>query len=172
MGPFYPIARPADADADLTWIKGHDVRAIGDVIEISGRVFDVKGNPIPGATVELWLANAAGRYAHPSDISTAKLDPNFQGYATLRADAKGEWRIVTIKPGGYDSPIGHRTRHIHFDMRSDKARNVAQLYSPEAADVNARDPLYKLLSPPEATTSVATRTADAGKYTWDIVMLA
>ena len=172
LGPFYPLVRPADADADLTWVKGRDTRALGQVIEISGRVFDVKGNPMPGATLELWQANAAGRYDHPSDPATAPLDPNFQGYATLRADAKGEWRIVTIKPGGYDSPIGHRPPHIHFDFRSEKSRNIAQLYFPEEAEGNARDTLYKTLSAAEAATSLAVRDAnDPNKYTWDIVLL-
>ena len=172
MGPFYPIIRPADADMDLTWVKGRSARAAGQVIEISGRVFDVKGNPIPGATLELWQANAAGRYDHPSDIATAALDPNFQGFGALKADAKGEWRIVTIKPGGYDSPIGHRPPHIHFDMHSEKTRNIAQLYFPEDADGNARDLLYKALSPADAATSVAVRdTADPNKYRWNIVLL-
>ena len=173
MGPFYPMIRPADADMDLTWVKGRSARAAGQVIEISGRVFDVKGNPIPGATLELWQANAAGRYDHPSDPATAKLDPNFQGFGALKADAKGEWRIVTIKPAGYDSPIGHRPPHIHFDMHSGKTRNIAQLYFPEDAAGNAKDLLYKALSPAEAATSVATRdAADPNKYRWDIVLLA
>ena len=172
MGPFFPIVRPADADADLTWVKGRSGRAAGQVIEISGRVFDVKGNPLPGATLELWQANAAGRYDHPSDIATAALDPNFQGYATIRADAKGEWRIVTIKPGGYDSPIGHRPPHIHFDFRSEKTRSIAQLYFPEEAEGNAKDMLYKALSPADAATSLALRSAtDPNKYSWDVVLL-
>ena len=172
MGPFYPVGHPADADVDLTWVKGRNARAAGQVIEISGRVYDVKGNPLPGARLELWQANAAGRYDHPSDISTAKLDPNFQGFASLRADAKGEWRIVTIKPGGYDSPIGHRPPHVHFDLRSEKTRNGAQMYFPEDAEANARDTLYKVLKPEEAATSVAVRnTADPNTYVWDIVLL-
>ena len=171
MGPFYPIIRPSDADFDLTRVAGRDARAVGQTIEISGRVFDLKGNPLPGATIELWQANAAGRYDHPSDPATAKLDPNFQGYATLKADAKGEWRIVTIKPGGYDSPIGHRPPHIHFDLRSGRSRNIAQLYFPEEADGNAKDLLYKALGS-DAGTSVAARNAnDPNKYSWDIVML-
>jgi len=171
IGPFYPIVHPGDSDADLTWVKGHDKRAIGQVIEVSGRVFDVKGNPMPGATLELWQANAAGRYDHPSDPAVAPLDPNFQGYATLRADSKGEWRIVTIKPGGYGSPIGHRPPHIHFDLRSEESRNIAQLYFPEEAEGNAKDMLYRELGA-EAATSLATRDAsDPNKYTWDIVLL-
>jgi protocatechuate 3,4-dioxygenase, beta subunit len=173
MGPFYPIVRPTDSDKDLTWVKGRDVRAAGQVIEISGRVYDVKGNPLPGATIELWQANAAGRYDHPIDPATAALDPNFQSYATLRTDAKGEWRIVTIKPGGYDSPIGHRPPHIHFDLRSEKTRNISQMYFPEDAEVNARDSLYKALKAEDAATSLALRdVADPHKYTWDVVMLA
>ncbi len=171
MGPFYPTIHPADADADLTWVKGRSARAAGQVIEVSGRVFDVHGNPLPDATLELWQANAAGRYDHPSDPATAPLDPNFQGYATLRTDAQGAWRIVTIKPGGYDSPIGHRPPHIHFDMRGPKSRNVAQLYFPEEAAANTADILYKSLGA-EAATSVATRnTNDPNKYVWDIVMM-
>jgi protocatechuate 3,4-dioxygenase beta subunit len=171
MGPFYPTIHPADADADLTWVKGRSARAAGQVIEVSGRVFDLRGNPIPDATLELWQANAAGRYDHPSDISKAPLDPNFQGYAALRTDAQGAWRIVTIKPGGYDSPIGHRTPHIHFDVRGPKSRNIAQLYFPEDAATNAADTLYKGLGA-DAPTSVAVRNAgDPNKYVWDIVML-
>lgn len=171
MGPFYPITHPADSDSDLTWLKGHAKRAIGQVIEISGRVFDVHGNPIQGATLELWQANAAGRYDHPSDVSKALLDPNFQGYASLRTDSAGAWRIVTIKPGGYDSPIGHRPPHIHFDARGLKHRNVLQLYFPEEAAGNAGDSLYKELGAQAATSVAARDAANLNKYTWDIVLL-
>lgn len=171
MGPFYPTIQPADADADLTWVKGGSARAAGQVIEVSGRVLDTRGNPIPGATLELWQANAAGRYDHPSDISKAPLDANFQGYATLRSDSAGEWRIVTVKPGGYDSPIGRRPPHIHFDLRGPKSRNIAQLYFPEEAAGNAADRLYKALGA-QAATSVAVRDAsDPNKYVWDIVLM-
>ena len=171
MGPFGPVTLPADHDADLTWVKGRSARASGQVIEIAGRVFDVKGNPIPGASIELWQANAAGRYVHPSDISNAPLDPNFHGIASIKADSKGQWRIVTIKPGGYDSPIGHRPPHIHFDVRGRQHRNVAQLYFPEEAEGNAKDELYKMLGA-EAATSVALRNAtDPSKYAWDIVLM-
>ena len=171
MGPFYPTVHPADSDADLTWVKGRARRAQGQVIEVSGRVLDVRGNPVPGATVELWQANSAGRYDHPLDISTAPHDRDFQSFAALRADARGEWRIVTIKPGGYDSPIGHRTPHIHFDIRSERHRNIAQLYFPEETEANSKDSLYRALGA-EAATSVAVRsTSDPNKYVWDIVLL-
>ena len=171
MGPFYPLDLPADSDADLTLVKGRSARAAGQVIEVSGRVFDMRGNPIPNAEVTLWQANAAGRYVHPSDISTAPIDPNFHGIARLKADAKGDWRIVTVKPAGYNSPIGHRPPHIHFDVRGRTHRNIAQLYFPEEAAGNAKDSLYKLLGN-EAATSVAARdVSDPNKYVWNIVLM-
>ena len=171
MGPFFPLSVPSDSDADLTMIKGHSKRASGQVIEITGRVLDLKGNAIAGAKLDLWQANAAGRYAHPSDPATAPLDPDFQGFASIVSDAKGEWRIVTVKPAGYESPIGHRTPHIHFDIRGHSHRNVAQLYFPEDAEGNAKDMLYKALGA-DAGTSVAVRSAaDPNKYVWDVVLM-
>lgn len=171
MGPFYPVAMPADSDADLTWIKGHAKRAAGQVIEIAGRVLDQRGNPIAGARLDLWQANAAGRYAHPNDIATAPLDPHFHGFASIASDGKGDWRIVTIKPGGYDSPIGNRPPHIHFDIRGKSHRNVAQLYFPEEAAGNAKDSLYKALGGNAATSLAVRSSADPNKYHWDIVLM-
>jgi len=171
MGPFYPVLRPADADSDLTLLKGHSARAAGQVIAVSGRVLDVRGNPLAGVTLELWQANAAGRYDHPSDISKAPLDPHFQGYASIRTDSNGEWRIVTIKPGGYDSPIGNRPPHIHWDIRSQKTRSIAQMYFPEEAAGNAADSLYKALGADAATSLAARDPADPNRYRWDVVLL-
>lgn len=171
LGPFYPVNRLAENDIDLTRLAGRPERALGEVIEISGRVLDMRGRPIAGAVLELWQANAAGRYMHESDVATAPLDPNFQGYATLTTDATGDWRIVTVKPGGYDSPIGQRTPHIHFMMQGRSHRNVAQMYFAEEASANAVDRLYRDLGE-AARTSIATRDpADPGKYRWDIVMM-
>jgi protocatechuate 3,4-dioxygenase beta subunit len=171
MGPFYPLDVPADSDADLTWLKGHAKRASGQVIEVTGRVLDQRGNPIAGARLDVWQANAAGRYAHPSDPAVAPLDPDFQGFASIVSDAKGDWRIVTIKPSGYDSPIGNRPPHIHFDIRGKIHRNIAQLYFPEDAAANAKDMLYKALGA-EAATSVEMRSsADPHKYSWDVVLM-
>ena len=171
MGPFFPLSVPADNDADLTMIKGHSKRASGQVIELTGRILDQKGNPISGARLDLWQANAAGRYAHPADPATAPLDPDFQGFASIVSDAKGDWRVVTVKPAGYDSPIGHRPPHIHFDIRGKSHRNVAQLYFPEDAEGNAKDLLYKALGAEAATSLAARDAADPNKYTWDVVLM-
>lgn len=171
MGPFFPLSIPADSDADLTMIQGHSKRALGQVIEIRGRVLDMKGNPISGARLDLWQANAAGRYAHPADPATAPLDPDFQGFASIVSDSNGDWRIITIKPAGYDSPIGNRPPHIHFDIRGRTHRNIAQLYFPEDAEGNAKDLLYKALGA-DASTSVAARDAgEPNRYAWDVVLM-
>lgn len=169
MGPFYPISRLPEDDADLTWIKGHSARAKGTVIEVTGRVLDRHGNPVRGAVLEAWQANAVGRYAHDLDVAAAPLDPDFQGFATLRTGPSGEWRMTTIKPAAYDSPIGKRTPHIHFDVRGQRHRLIAQMYFAEDAETNAQDMLYKSLGS-EAGTSVARLDAP-GKYRWDIVLM-
>jgi protocatechuate 3,4-dioxygenase beta subunit len=171
MGPFYPLDPLAENDADLTRLAGHADRARGEVIELTGRVLDLRGNPIAGARLELWQANAAGRYMHEIDPATAPLDPDFQGFASLSTGADGGYRIVTVKPGGYDSPIGHRTPHLHFDLRGRTHRSIAQMYFPEEAEGNARDTLYSALGA-EAGTSLAARDpADRSKYRWDIVLM-
>lgn len=171
MGPFYPLRPPRENDADLTRLAGHANRARGTVIELTGRVRDLRGSPIPGAQLELWQANAAGRYDHELDPATAPLDRDFQGYARLTTGSDGSYRIVTIKPGGYDSPIGHRPPHLHFDLRGRTHRSIAQMYFPEDAEGNARDTLYRALGN-EAGTSLAARdTADPNKYRWDIVLM-
>jgi len=142
LGPFYPIQRPGDDDFDMTMIKGRKGRALGRVIEVTGRVLDSKGNPVRGAALELWQCNAAGRYAHPGDISKAPLDPNFQGFAKIVTGPSGEWRVRTIKPSGYDSPIGWRTPHIHFDIKGRQARLITQMYFTEDYATNSKDALY------------------------------
>ena len=171
MGPFFPLSMPDDIDADLTMLKGHSRRASGQVIEVTGRVLDQKGSPIAGARLDLWQANAAGRYAHPADPATAALDPDFQGFASIVSDAKGDWRVVTVKPAGYDSPIGHRPPHIHFDVRGKSHRNVAQLYFPEDAEGNAKDTLYKALGAGAGTSLAVRNSGDPDKYAWDIVLM-
>lgn len=171
MGPFFPLSMPADSDADLTRLKGHRERAAGRVIEVIGRVLDQRGHPIAGARLDLWQANAAGRYAHPADSAKAPLDPHFQGFASIVSNARGDWRIVTIKPGGYDSPIGQRPPHIHFDIRGKTHRNVAQLYFPEESDANAKDRLYQALGDQAATSLAVRDPAVPARYRWDIVLM-
>ena len=165
MGPFFPTCYAGEDDFDLTMLKGHGARALGDAIEVAGRVLDRLGNPIRGARIEMWQANAMGRYAHRNDTSAGALDPNFQGVARLVTGASGEWRIKTIRPNLY----GRRTRHIHFDVAGRSHRLMAQMYFPEDAEKNASDELYRALGV-GAATSLA-RLERPGAYRWDIVLM-
>lgn len=130
-GPFYPLEKPLDADADLTLVKGRQARAQGQVVHVTGRVLNVNGDPVSGARIEIWQANAHGRYAHPADGNHAPLDPNFQGYATLLTDADGRYRFKTIKPSGYPAGATMRPAHIHFAVAGKLDRLVTQMYFPD-----------------------------------------
>jgi protocatechuate 3,4-dioxygenase beta subunit len=168
MGPFYPVKRLLESDADLTRIKGHKNRAKGTIIEVTGKVLDRHGNPVRGAKLELWQCNAAGRYAHVNDIATAPLDPDFQGYAAVSTDRQGEWRITTIKPAGYDSPIGQRTPHIHFDISGRNERLITQMYFSDEQAANAKDQLYMEMG--DVAMSTVARADGMARYSWNIVL--
>lgn len=172
VGPFYPLAKPADTDADLTMIAGRTGRAIGQVIEVSGRIMDLAGRPVPGARLEIWHANAVGRYAHPGDDNPAPLDPNFQGYASLIADTNGEYRIITVKPAGYPGGRrGMRAPHIHFDVAGRFDRLVVQMYFPDEP-LNATDALLRANIRPAMVVASAAAGGASGilRYRWDMVL--
>lgn len=115
-GPFYAALRPLSIDNDLLHLPGRSEAADGDVIHILGQVRNQSGKAISGARVEIWQANAYGRYNHPRhENSNLKLDPNFQGFGHDKTDAAGSYRFRTVKPAPYpDSPSWLRPPHIHF----------------------------------------------------------
>ncbi|MDA3934622.1 MAG: protocatechuate 3,4-dioxygenase [Gammaproteobacteria bacterium] len=116
-GPFFPIHKQPDTDADMTLIQGHSEHALGEIVEVSGRVLDEDGQPIAEALVDVWQANSHGRYSHEADSNPAPLDQNFQGWAQLKTDAEGRYRVKTIKPGAYPVIDGWtRPPHIHFKV--------------------------------------------------------
>jgi protocatechuate 3,4-dioxygenase beta subunit len=116
-GPFYPLRLPADTNADLTTVIGNSKIAFGEIIIVKGVVTDENCNPVKGAIVEVWQACDSGRYNHPSDTSTAKLDPNFQYYAQIKTNSKGEYSYKTILPGKYDAnSTWTRPPHIHYKV--------------------------------------------------------
>jgi protocatechuate 3,4-dioxygenase beta subunit len=94
-----------------------------------GRVFNLKGGPVRNAKVEIWQANADGRYTHPSDTNPAPLDPNFEGSVVLTTDQEGRYRFKTINPAGYPAgPNRMRPAHIHFQISGRQDRLVTQMY--------------------------------------------
>ena len=174
LGPFYPIVRPADHDADLTRLKGSSGIAMGQPINVIGRVVDIRGNPISGAQVELWQCNAAGRYDHAGDkANPAALDPNFQGFARLATDRDGQFKFRSVKPKDYDTPIGRRTPHIHFAIDGHSERLVTQMYFP-GEPLNDVDFLLKNASPRESVIAEAidrlSGDADALAFRWTVVL--
>ena len=139
----------------------------------SGRVLDVTGRPIAGAQIEMWQANAFGRYHHPRDSdASGALDPNFQGYGRLVTDAEGRYRIKTIKP----PPYSGRTPHLHFNVASDRARLTTQMFF-DGDPGNERDFLFRNLAADDRRASTG-RFADRGPgmepdavvTVWDIVL--
>lgn len=119
--------------ADLSAIDGR--AALGERIIVAGRVTDENGRPVPDTMVELWQANAAGRYHHPRDQHDAPLDPNFVGQGRVFTDAEGNYRFTTIRPGAYpwrNPGPGWRPMHIHFGLHGAgfAQRLITQMYFP------------------------------------------
>lgn len=169
MGPYYPVKRIAEQDADLTRLRGHSKRALGQVIELTGRVLDRQGNPFGGAVMELWQANAAGRYAHANDPGTSPLDPNFQGFAALRVGADGHYRITTIKPPPYPART-LRPSHIHFDVRGRNARLVTQMFFPGEDEIKRNDRTFQQMASDGGNATARLIDGDANRYAFDIVL--
>lgn len=143
LGPFYPVIKRIDQGADLTTVPGKAGRAMGQVIHVMGRVFNAEGQPVRGARVELWQANAQGRYTHPSDTNPAPLDPNFEGFAVQNSDAEGRYRFKTIKPGAYPATANWmRPPHLHFEVVGKINRVITQMYFPGEA-LNEKDILLQ-----------------------------
>jgi protocatechuate 3,4-dioxygenase, beta subunit len=136
--PVYGDLPVGSADADLN--RHHAGEPLGERIIVTGRVLDEDGRPVPQTLVEIWQANAAGRYFHALDDHPAPLDPNFTGAGRAVTDAEGRYRFLTIKPGAYpwrNHPNAWRPAHIHFSLfgHSFESRLVTQMYFPN-------DPLF------------------------------
>ena len=171
-GPFYPVVAQKDQDFDLTIIKGHTQSALGQHIFINGRVIDTAGNPIENAVVELWQANAAGRYSHPHDSNAAALDHNFQGWAIVPSGKNGEIKFKTILPGAYpasDSWI--RPPHIHFKVTKNGYTDLTtQMYFPEQS-LNKEDRLLQRKSQHEQRLMIAEKSPDLpNTYHYEIII--
>ena len=166
-------------DHDLT--RQHDGDPLGERISISGRVLDEDGNPVAGALIEVWQANAAGRYAHLSDKHPAPLDPNFSGAGRCVTDVEGGYRFVTVKPGAYpwrNHPNAWRPAHVHFSVFTPAIaqRLVTQMYFP-GDPLFDQDPIFNSVPVADARRRLVARWSleltepewSLG-YSWDIVV--
>jgi len=143
-GPAFGYDEVRAEDADLT--RQHSGDPIGERIVVSGRVLDENARPVAGTLLEIWQANAAGRYPHKVDQHHAPTDPNFTGAGRCLTDAEGRYRFVTIRPGEYpwrNHYNAWRPAHIHFSIFGPAfaTRLVTQMYFP-GDPLLAFDPMY------------------------------
>jgi protocatechuate 3,4-dioxygenase, beta subunit len=179
-GPVYGHESVGELDADLTRNGAKNGEPLGERIIVEGRVLDEAGRPVRNTLVEVWQANAAGRYIHIVDDHDAPIDPNFFGGGRCVTDDQGRYRFMTIKPGAY--PWGNhanawRPNHIHFSLFGSclASRLVTQMYFP-GDPLLALDPIF--LGTPEvardrliADFSIdSTQPGYALGYVFDIVL--
>jgi protocatechuate 3,4-dioxygenase beta subunit len=179
-GPVYGHDTVQPIDADLTKNAAKNGEPIGERIIVEGRVLDEDGRPVPDTLIEIWQANAAGRYIDRGEIHDAPLDPNFLGAGRAVTDGKGHYRFVTLKPGSY--PWGNhgnawRPAHIHFSLfgPSFVTRLVTQMYF-EGDPTFPYDPIFNAVPETARDLLVAKFSLDrtepdwAHAYLFDIVL--
>ena len=165
-------------DHDLT--RHHAGETLGERIIVTGRVLDSGGRPVRGTLVEIWQANAAGRYNHAVDQHPAPLDPNFTGVGRCLTDGEGRYKFVTIKPGAYPWRNHHnawRPAHIHFSVfgTAFTQRLVTQMYFP-GDPLLAYDPIYQSVPEWARSRLIAGFDLDTAVpewalgYQWDVVL--
>ena len=158
-GPVYGEGRVEEADADLT--SRREGKPQGQLIVVSGRALEEDGRPVRNSLVEIWQANAAGRYRHDVDRHDAPLDPNFDGSGRCLTDSEGRYRFVTVKPGAYpwqNHPNAWRPAHIHFSMfgRAFSQRLVTQMYFPDDP-LFPYDPIFNSVRDPKVRERMVSR---------------
>jgi protocatechuate 3,4-dioxygenase beta subunit len=147
------------ADADLSRFNGGS--ALGERIIVSGRVLDENGRAVPHSVIEIWQANAAGRYAHDVDQHDAPLDPHFSGIGRAVTNESGEYRFLTIKPGAYpwrNHFNAWRPAHIHYSLMGPAfvTRLITQMYF-EGDPLLALDPIFNSIPNAEARQRLIAR---------------
>jgi len=165
-GPALAHLRPGELSNDLT-----KDGPVGERITVGGRLLDSGGRPITDSLVEIWQANAAGRYRHKGDNWPAPLDPNFQGGGRTVTDGEGRYSFVTIKPGPYpwgNHPNAWRPAHIHFSVmgRAFDERLVTQMYFP-GDPLFRDDPIFNSVRDPKLRELMISRfSMNASQENW------
>jgi protocatechuate 3,4-dioxygenase beta subunit len=180
-GPGPALGGVVPEDADLTRNAGTEGEALGQRIIVTGRVLDQDGNPVPNTLLEIWQANASGRYLHKRDQWPGPLDPNFLGMGRCLTDNQGIYRFLTIRPGAYpwtNHPNAWRPAHIHFSLfgPATVSRLVTQMYFPDDP-LHSLDPVMNSAPTERARASMVavydhavTEPEWALGYRWDIVV--
>jgi protocatechuate 3,4-dioxygenase beta subunit len=150
-GPVYGHERVGELDHDLT--SQHEGEPLGERIILHGRVLDGDRRPVRNTLVELWQANASGRYRHAVDRHPAPLDPNFTGAGRCLTDDEGRYRFITVKPGAYpwlNHPNAWRAAHIHISLFGPAfaTRVVTQMYFP-GDPLFFQDPIFHSVRDPK-----------------------
>jgi len=167
VGPFFSIG--------LHWLNQNDLAAAGvsgERVTIQGRIRDGDGNGVPDAYLEIWQANAHGKYAHPEDTQKKILEPGFSGYGRVPTDREGMFRFTTIKPGPVPGP-GDEDQAPHLlvsvFMRGLLRRLTTRIYFPDDPR-NAADYILSLVEPERRATLIARRTSQTGVLEWNVVL--
>jgi protocatechuate 3,4-dioxygenase alpha subunit len=168
VGPFFKIG--------LQWLYRDNLvgeGVSGERVTIQGRVLDGDRVPVPDAIIEIWQANAHGKYAHPEDRQDKPLEPGFNGYGRIPASAEGLFRLATIKPGPVPGPDGNeQAPHLAVSvfMRGVLRRLVTRMYFPDEPR-NAQDFILNLVEPARRSTLIAKKTSGGyGALEWDVVL--
>jgi protocatechuate 3,4-dioxygenase, beta subunit len=180
-GPGPAVSAVTPEDADLTTNAGTGGEAIGQRIIVTGCVLDESGNPAPNTLMEIWQANAGGRYLHKRDQWPAPLDPNFLGMGRCMTDAQGVYRFLTVRPGAYPWTNHHnawRPAHIHFSLfgPASVSRLVTQMYFQDDP-LHSLDPIFNSIPSERGRRALiaaydhdVTEPEWALGYRWDIVL--
>ena len=178
-GPGLGAELVGPGDADLTRFAGGE--ALGERIIVTGRVLNERGEPVPNTLLEIWQANASGRYLHKRDQWPGPLDPNFLGMGRCLTNEEGVYRFLTIRPGAYpwlNHPNAWRPAHIHFAVfgPSMLSRLVTQMYFPDDP-LHSLDPIMNAVPTEQARKRLiaaydhdVTEQEWALGYRWDIVV--
>jgi protocatechuate 3,4-dioxygenase beta subunit len=166
--PVFGSSDVREGDADLT--RQHAGEPLGERVIVAGRVLGADGRPLRHQLVEIWQANACGRYRHAIDTHAAPLDPNFSGAGRALTDDDGWYRFTTIKPGAYPWPNHEnawRPNHIHFSLfgRAFTERLVTQMYFP-GDPLLAIDPIFRSVPPAARERLVSAFDTDLTRADW------
>jgi protocatechuate 3,4-dioxygenase, alpha subunit len=168
VGPFFKIG--------LQWLNRDNLvgeGVSGERVTIQGRVFDGDGAPVPDAILEIWQANAHGKYDHPEDTQEKPVEPGFKGYGRVPVNSQGLFRFATIKPGPVPGPEGkEQAPHLVISvfMRGVLRRLVTRIYFPDEPR-NAGDFILNLVEPARRSTLIAKKTAGGpGALEWNVVL--